>query len=196
MQENQPKDSVTEQTEIEQTNQENLSETEKAAATAPVTEAEKIAQLEKELAEAKDQILRSCAELSNQQRRAREELQNAYKYAINKFATELLSVKDSLEMALLDQSNQFDSLKMGVDLTLKQLVSAFDKAQIAEIIPTSGDKLDPHRHQAMSTEASDQEPNSIVRVLQKGYLIADRVLRPALVVVAKPAEQVKNDTQK
>lgn len=140
--------------------------------------------LEQELAETKDQYLRALAEQENLRRRAQEDVAAAHKYAIGKFLQEILPVKDSLEMALMDQSGQFDSLKFGVDLTLKQLVAAFDKAQIREINPL-GEKLDPHHHQAMSMEESDAEAGTIVRVMQKGYLVTDRVLRPAMVVVAK-----------
>lgn len=151
------------------------------------TAEERVALLEAELADAKDQFLRSKAEMENLRRRHLEELGNTQKYAINKFAQELLSVKDSLEMALADQSGQFDALKFGVDLTLKQLVSAFEKVQIQEINPM-GEMLDPHKHQAIQSEASDAEPNTVVRVMQKGYLVADRLLRPAMVVVAKAGD--------
>ncbi|HJV06349.1 MAG TPA: nucleotide exchange factor GrpE [Chromobacteriaceae bacterium] len=146
---------------------------------------EQVAALEAQVAELKEQLLRAHADMENQRRRNAEELVSTQKYAISKFAQELVSVKDYLEMALLDQSGQIDTLKMGVDMTLKQLVAAFDKAQIKDIVPKAGDKLDPHQHQAMSAEASDAEPNTVLRVMQKGYLVADRVLRPAMVVVAK-----------
>ncbi|PTU64092.1 MULTISPECIES: nucleotide exchange factor GrpE [Chromobacterium] len=146
---------------------------------------QRIAALDAEVAELKDALLRARADLENQRRRGQEDVAAAHKYAISKFAGELVSVKDYLEMALLDQSGQIDTLKMGVDMTLKQLVSAFDKAQIKDIAPQAGDKLDPHQHQAMSAEEADAEPNTIVRVMQKGYQISDRVLRPAMVVVAK-----------
>jgi molecular chaperone GrpE len=145
---------------------------------------ERIGVLEAELNDARDQYLRGKAELENQRRRHQEELSNAHKYAINKFALELLGVKDSLEMALADQSGQFDSLKFGVDLTLKQLSGAFEKVQIQEINPL-GEALDPHKHQAISSEEADAAPNTILRVMQKGYVVADRLLRPAMVVVAK-----------
>ena len=148
------------------------------------TAEERIGVLEAELGQVKDQYLRSKAEMENLRRRHLEELENAKKYAIGKFAAELLSVKDSLEMALADQSGQFDALKFGVDLTLKQLASAFEKGQIVEINPL-GETLDPHKHQAISSEQSDAEANTVVRVMQKGYLVADRLLRPAMVVVAK-----------
>lgn len=145
---------------------------------------QRITTLETELAELKDQYLRSRAEIENLRRRSVEDISNAHKYAINKFASDLISVKDSLEMALADQSGQFENLKFGVDLTLKQLVTAFERAQISEIHPV-GEMLDPHKHQAISMEESDAEPNTVLRVMQKGYGIADRVLRPAMVVVAK-----------
>lgn len=145
----------------------------------------RVAALEAEVAELKEQYLRARAETENVRRRAADNVVNAQKFAAQKFASELLAVKDSLEMALLDQSGQFETLKFGVDLTLKQLSAAFEKGQITEISPL-GEKLDPHKHQAISTEESEAEANTVVRVMQKGYLIADRVLRPAMVVVAKP----------
>jgi molecular chaperone GrpE len=176
-----------EQQENQSAQAEAASNVESGASTELISEAsaeERIGVLEAELNDAKDQYLRSKAEMENLRRRHQEELSNAHKYAINKFALELLGVKDSLEMALTDQSGQFDSLKFGVDLTLKQLIGAFDKAQIQEINPL-GEALDPHKHQAISSEVSDAEPNTIVRVMQKGYAVSDRLLRPAMVVVAK-----------
>jgi len=149
------------------------------------TPEQRIAALEAEVALWKDQCLRAKAETENMRRRAAEDVVNAQKFATQKFASELLAVKDSLEMALLDQSGQFENLKFGVDLTLKQLVSAFEKGQISEINPL-GEKLDPHKHQAISQEESDAEAGTVLRVMQKGYLLADRILRPAMVVVAKP----------
>jgi molecular chaperone GrpE len=164
-----------------------VDENQQPETTALISEAtpeERIAELEAELAAAQDQFLRSKAEMENLRRRHQEEIGNAHKYAINKFALELLSVKDCLEMALADQSGQFDTLKLGVDLTLKQLGSAFEKAQILEINPL-GEPLDPHRHQAIQSEESAVEPNTVLRVMQKGYVVADRLLRPAMVVVSK-----------
>lgn len=128
------------------------------------------------------------AELQNLNRRHQEEIQAAHKFASKKFAEELLKVKDYLEMALLDQSGNFDALKMGVEMTLTELKRAFEQAQIQEILPQPGDKLDPHRHQAFQTVESEQEPNTIVSVMQKGYMLHDRVLRPATVAVAKAQE--------
>jgi molecular chaperone GrpE len=153
-------------------------------------EHEIIAQLNHELAQTKEQLLRALADIENQRRRTAEELQNAHKYASSKLALDLLSVKDALEMALADQSGQFDLLKMGVELTLKQLIAAFEKAQISEISVTNGEQLDPHRHHAIGAEIAECEPNTILRVMQKGYLIADRVLRSAMVIVSiKSANQ-------
>lgn len=145
----------------------------------------KVDELDEQLAEQKDLVLRAKAETENIRRRAAEDVQNAHKYAINKFVAELLPVKDSLEMALSDQSGQFETLKQGVEITLKQLALAFEHSQVVEINPI-GQKLDPHQHQAMTTEESDAEPNTVTRVMQKGYLVADRVVRPAMVVVSKP----------
>lgn len=144
----------------------------------------RVSALEAEVADLKEQYLRARADVENVRRRAADEVLAAQKFGVTKLATELLGVKDSLEMALLDQSGQFDTLKMGVDMTLKQLSAAFDKVQLQEIHPM-GEKLDPHRHQAISMEDNDAEANTVIRVMQKGYLLADRVLRPAMVVVSK-----------
>ncbi|MDX9707115.1 MAG: nucleotide exchange factor GrpE [Azospira sp.] len=129
-----------------------------------------------------DAWLRAKAETENTRRRAQEDIAKAHKFAIEKFAGDLLPVKDTLEMALAD--NNPETLRTGLELTLKNLVAAFDKAAIAEENPLGG-KFDPHRHQAMATIASEQPAHTVVQVFQKGYLIADRVLRPAMVVVAK-----------
>lgn len=139
--------------------------------------------LKARIAELEDAFLRSKAESENLRRRAQEDLAKTHKFAIEKFASELLPVKDSLEMALLDNSS-IENLKAGVDLTLKQLIAAFDKVQLSEINPV-GQKLDPHQHQAISMLESDAEPNTVVQVMQKGYLLAGRVLRPAMVAVSK-----------
>jgi molecular chaperone GrpE len=133
--------------------------------------------------------LRARADIENMRRRTQDDLSNAHKYSIGKFATDLLSVKDSLEMALKDGSGQFESLKDGVELTLKQLSSVFERFQVHEINPV-GEKLDPHKHQAISMQASNAEINTVLEVMQKGYQLHDRVLRPAMVVVStgKPLE--------
>jgi molecular chaperone GrpE len=145
-------------------------------------------ELEEALAAAQQNLLLAQADNQNLRRRHAEELVKANQYAISKFAGDLISVKDYLEMALLDQSGQIDTLKMGVELTLKQLISAFENAKISTITPQIGDKLNPTHHQAMSAEISNIEEGNITKVLQKGYLIADRLLRPASVVVAKKAD--------
>ena len=131
-----------------------------------------------------DAWLRAKAETENVRRRAQEDIARAAKFAIEKFAGELLAVKDSLEAGLATETPSVESLKSGTELTLKQLVAAFEKSSLREINPI-GEKFDPNFHQAISMLEADQEPNTVVTVLQKGYLLADRVLRPALVIVAK-----------
>lgn len=145
---------------------------------------EQIRQLELKASEHYDAWLRAKAETENVRRRAQEDISKAHKFGVEKFAGELLAVKDSLEAALASEKQTAEDLRGGVELTLKQLVSAFEKSGLNEINPV-GEKFDPHKHQAISMVESTQEPNTVVTVLQKGYLIADRVLRPALVMVAK-----------
>ena len=140
--------------------------------------------LELKAAEHYDAWLRAKAEGENIRRRAQEDISKAHKFAVERFAGELLAVKDSLEAALAVPEQTVDSFKSGVELTLKQLVSAFEKNALVEVNP-AGDKFDPHKHQAIGMVDSEQEANTVVTVLQKGYMIADRVLRPALVMVAK-----------
>jgi molecular chaperone GrpE len=146
---------------------------------------EQFRQLELQSAEHHDAWLRAKAEGENIRRRAQEDISKAHKFAVEKFAGELLAVKDSLEAALAVPEQTVDSFKSGVELTLKQLVSAFEKNALVEVNP-AGEKFDPHKHQAIGMVDSEQEANTVVTVLQKGYLIADRTLRPALVMVAKP----------
>ena len=131
-----------------------------------------------------DAWLRAKAEAENIRKRAQTEIASAHKYAVEGFAKELLAVKDSLEAALAVENASVESMKSGVELTLKQLRSVFDKFSLADIDPI-GQKFDPHRHQAISVVESEAEPNSVVQVLQKGCLLHDRVIRPALVMVAK-----------
>lgn len=131
-----------------------------------------------------DAWLRAKAETENVRRRAQEDIAKASKYAVERFAGELLAVKDSLEAALAADTPSVESMKSGTELTLKQLVAAFEKSNLTEINP-QGQKFDPHFHQAISMIESEQEPNTVVTVLQKGYQISDRVLRPALVMVSK-----------
>lgn len=160
-------------------------------------EASLAAQLEAanaELAEQKDRYLRAVAEADNIRRRAETDIANARKYAIEGFASELLAVRDSLEIAQSleisdDDGGAVAKMKEGLDLTLKQLDSALAKFSVEVVDPQKGDKLDPERHQAMTTQESDNvPPNHILNVLQKGYTIHDRLLRPAMVVVAKKPE--------
>jgi molecular chaperone GrpE len=145
---------------------------------------EQLKALELKVAETHDAWLRAKAEGENIRRRAQEDISKAHKFAVEKFAGELLAVKDSLEAALAVPEQTVDSFKSGVELTLKQLVAAFEKNALNEVNPV-GEKFDPHKHQAIGMVDSEQEANTVVTVLQKGYLIADRVLRPALVMVAK-----------
>ncbi|MDR2626155.1 MAG: nucleotide exchange factor GrpE [Zoogloeaceae bacterium] len=142
-----------------------------------------IAALEQKNAELQDNWLRAKAETENVRRRAQEEIAKAHKFGIEKFASELLTVKDSLEAALASEKQTADDLRGGVELTLKQLVAAFEKSALKEINPL-GEKFDPHLHQAIQMIASDREANHIAQVLQKGYLLAERVLRPAMVLVS------------
>lgn len=125
------------------------------------------------------------AESENIRRRAHDDTEKARKFALEKFSSELLAVKDSLEAALTVESATLESYKSGVELTLKQLASVFEKFNVVEMNP-SGEKFDPHKHQAISLVEAEAEPNTVVQVLQKGYTLHDRVLRPALVIVAKP----------
>jgi molecular chaperone GrpE len=131
-----------------------------------------------------DAWLRARAEADNVRKRAQAEIASAHKFAAESFATEMLAVKDSLEAALVVENASVESMKSGVELTLKQLRSVFEKFSLVEIDP-AGQKFDPHRHQAISVVECEAEPNTVVQVLQKGYLLHDRVVRPALVTVAK-----------
>jgi molecular chaperone GrpE len=134
--------------------------------------------------EHRDAWLRAKADADNIRKRAQADIANAHKYAIENFSTELLAVKDSLEAALAASTVTVDSLRSGVELTLKQLNSVFEKFRVTEINPL-GQKFDPHRQQAINTVESDAEPNTVVQVFQKGYLLNDRVIRPAMVAVAR-----------
>lgn len=132
-----------------------------------------------------DAWLRAKAETENVRKRAQIDVANAHKYGVESFANALLPVKDSLDAALAAQNNTVESLRSGIELTLKQLVSVFEKFSLTEIDPV-GEKFDPHRHQAMTMVDADAAPNTVVQVLQKGYALHDRIVRPALVSVARP----------
>lgn len=131
-----------------------------------------------------DQYLRAKADTENARRRAEDEVSKARKFALESFADSLLPVVDSLEAGLAIKDATLDQLREGSQATLRQLLSALERNKIIAINPAAGDKFDPHQHQAISVVPSGQEANTVVSVLQKGYLIAERVLRPALVTVA------------
>jgi molecular chaperone GrpE len=154
-----------------------------AADTMPSLE-ESLQAAELKAAEHHDAWLRAKAETENLRRRAQEDVTKAHKFAAEKFAGELLAVKDSLEAALANETQTAEALKSGVELTLKQLIAAFEKSSVTELNPL-GQKFDPHFHQAIAMVDAEQEANTVVGVLQKGYAIHERILRPALVTVAK-----------
>jgi molecular chaperone GrpE len=132
-----------------------------------------------------DAWLRARADMENVRRRAQDDVAKASKFAVEKFAVELLAVKDSLEAALTDPNADAAKVKEGVDITLRQLVSVFTKFNLAEINP-AGEKFDPNKHQAISMVEAEADPNTVVHVMQKGYTLHERVIRPAMVMVAKP----------
>ena len=133
-----------------------------------------------------DAFLRAKADAENMRRRAEDEIAKARKFAVEGFAESLLPVKDSLEAALALPNATSEQMLEGVHATLRQLSSALERSKVAEINPPPQSRFDPHQHQAISVVPAAQEPNTVVTVLQKGYLIADRVLRPALVTVSAP----------
>jgi len=145
---------------------------------------EKISALEQALEEANASVLYVKAEGENIRRRASDDIDKARKFALEKFSNELLAVKDSLDAALLIESADVQSYKDGVQITAKQLSGVFEKFNIAEINPV-GERFDPNKHQAISMLENSGEPNTVITVLQKGYTLNERVLRPALVMVAK-----------
>jgi len=151
----------------------------------PQSMEEELVELKTKLAEMQDNFLRAKAEGENIRRRAAEDIAKAHKFAIENFAEHLIPVSDSLYAALATEAGDAKAFKEGLEITLKQLVAAFEKGRLVEINPEPGAKFDPHQHQAISMVPSDQEANSVVSVLQRGFLIADRVLRPALVTVSQ-----------
>ncbi|ABE29036.1 grpE family protein [Paraburkholderia xenovorans LB400] len=144
-----------------------------------------LAEAQAKIAELQESFLRAKAETENVRRRAQEDVAKAHKFAIESFAEHLLPVIDSLEAAVAHSSDDPAKVREGVELTLRQLTGALEKGRVVALNPV-GEKFDPHRHQAISMVPADQEPNTVVAVLQKGFVIADRVLRPALVTVAAP----------
>jgi molecular chaperone GrpE len=154
--------------------------------------AQRIAELESQLAaaraeaeKAREDWLRAKAETENVRRRAQDDVARAHRFGIEGFASALLAVKDSVDAALKVENVSVESFKEGTELTARQLEAAFAKFAVTEVEP-HGEKFDPHRHQAISQVESDAEPNTVVAVLQKGFLLHDRVLRPALVIVSRP----------
>ena len=145
---------------------------------------EKLNLLEEKLAEAEAQVLYVKAEGENIRKRSVEDIDKARKFALERFSGELLSVKDSLDAALAVENANLESYKNGVEITQKQLINVFEKFGINEI-NALGEKFDPNQHQAISMVESEEEPNKILTVLQKGYLLNERVIRPALVTVSK-----------
>jgi molecular chaperone GrpE len=137
--------------------------------------------------ELSDSFLRAKAEAENARRRADEEISKARKFAVESFAESLLPVTDSLEAGLAIKDATPEQIREGAQATLKQLKSALERNRVIEINPVAGTRFDPHQHQAISMVPAAQEANTVVSVLQKGYLIADRILRPALVTVSAPA---------
>jgi len=150
------------------------------------TPEEEIAELKQKIGELEDNFLRAKAEGENIRRRAVEDIAKAHKFAIESFAEHLVPVTDSLYAALGTDAGDAKAFKEGLEITLKQLLTAFDKGRMTELNPAVGDKLDPHHHQAIASVPSEQEANTVVAVLQRGYTVADRVLRPALVTVSAP----------
>ena len=136
--------------------------------------------------EVSDAYLRAKAEAENTRRRAEEEISKARKFAIEGFADSLLPVKDSMEAAIAMPDARVEQVLEGVHATLRQLTAALERNKVVAIAPQAGTKFDPHQHQAISVVPAEQEAGTVVAVLQKGYLISDRVLRPALVTVAAP----------
>jgi molecular chaperone GrpE len=145
-----------------------------------------LAELQAKNAEIGEQYLRSQAEVQNTRRRSEEEISKARKYAVESFAESLLPVADSLEASLVNRDASPQVIREGAEATLRQLKSALERNKVLEINPPAGERFDPHRHQAISVVPAEQEPNTVVTVLQKGYSIAERVLRPALVTVTAP----------
>ncbi|BDT61264.1 protein GrpE [Massilia varians] len=141
---------------------------------------------EAKLAEMHDAFMRAKADAENIRRRAQEDVSKAHKFAIESFAEAMVPVRDSLEMALKVESQTVEAIREGVEMTLKQLTAAFEKNRLVEVMPAAGEKLDPNKHQAVAVVPSEQEANTVVAVLQKGYMIADRLLRPAIVTAAAP----------
>ena len=149
---------------------------------------ELLAEAQAKIEEQRDTMMRAVADAENARKRAQAEAASSQKYAVERFAEVLLPVVDSLEAALKTGDTS------GVELTLKQMRSALEKSSVREVDPKPGERFDPHRHQAMAAvDAAGAEPNTVVATMQKGYVLHDRVLRPALVTVAKtPSDPISD----
>lgn len=164
----------------------------------PVSPEQRISELEGALASAEakaaesyDQFVRTRAEMENIRRRSAEDVLKAQKFGVEKIADALLAVKDSMDAALVVESPSVESFKTGVELTARQLTNVFEKFSIVEVNP-AGEKFDPTKHQSIAALESEQTPNTVINVMQKGYLLHDRILRPALVTVAKEKSTAGN----
>ncbi|BCK88083.1 protein GrpE [Sideroxyarcus emersonii] len=176
-----------EQQENTQQNEQSQASPDAAATDTTPSLADMLKEAERKAQEHYDAWMYAKAEGENIRRRAAEDVSKAQKFAVERFSNEMLAVMDSLQAGLAVQTENIESFKSGMELTLKQLSSVFDKFNIKEINPV-GEKLDPHKHQAIGMMESDQPANTVVSVMQKGYSLNDRVLRPALVMVAKAKE--------
>lgn len=148
-----------------------------------------LSEAQAKVAEYHDQLLRAKAEVENIRRRAAEDVTKARKFAVEGFAESLVPVRDSLEAALSQENQNLEALTEGVETTLKQLNSAFERHKLVEIAPAAGDKFDPHVHQSIAAMPSEHPKDSVAQVLQKGYALSERVLRPALVMVSSGLEK-------
>jgi molecular chaperone GrpE len=166
--------------------EENLAAAASAEVDALATLTNEASELRAKNAELAEQFLRAKAEAENTRRRAEEDMGKARKFAVESFAESMLAVADSLEAGLAIQEATREQLREGSEATLKQLKSALERHKVVQIDPAAGSRFDPHQHQAIGVVSADQEPNTVVNVLQRGYLIAERVLRPALVMVTAP----------
>jgi len=147
-----------------------------------------LAAAEAKASEARDQALRAMAELENVRKRSVRDIENAHKYAVEKFASDLIAVKDSLEMSLAAQNATVDDLRAGSDATLKLLAKAFERASVLEV-QADGVPFNPEFHEAMAmVPVNDQPPNTVINVVQKGYILNGRLVRPARVIVSKAPE--------
>ena len=185
-QQDQPELTVTSESSVQETGENKAKTPEQEGEAMPSLE-QLLKKAELDAAEHYDAWLRAKAEGENIRKRAQIDVTNAHKYAIENFSTELLSVMDSLDAALAVENATVENFKSGMELTLKQLTAAFTKFNIRQLNP-QGEKFDPHLHQAMCMVESELPHNTVVQVMQKGYVLNDRVIRPALVSVSKGKE--------